>query len=84
VVVGEGNRRLNVEVNAVWVGTESNLCTELHFAGSRTVCFRAARAYVRPIVRVLDGMGPCRAGPVHCSSPILSALDPVTPLFKPG
>ena len=39
--------------------------------------FRVAPAYVRRIVRVLDGMGPCRAGPVHRTSPILSVLDPV-------
>ena len=28
-------------------------------------------------------MSPCRAGPVHCNSPILSVLDPGTPLCKP-
>src|SRR5271157_4524200 len=58
-------------------GTECNLCTEPHCAASQTVCFRVARAYVRRIVKVLDGMGPCRAGPVHCTSPILNVLDPV-------
>ena len=36
-----------------------------------------------PILIVFDGTGPCRAGPVHCNSPILSVLDPGTPLCKP-
>jgi hypothetical protein len=51
-------------------------CVRNHTSRARTVCFGVARAYVRPIVRV-DGMGPCRAGPVHSISPILSVLDPV-------
>ena len=70
--MGEGDGRKNVEVTAVWVGTESRLCTELHVAASRTVCFCVARAYVRPIVRVLDGMG-APAGRGQC----LSVLDPI-------
>jgi hypothetical protein len=40
-----------------------------------------ARAYTSSVRWMVWAL--CRAGPVHCTSSILSALDPGTPLCKP-